>query len=334
MGSLPHSWTNQVDAGNHGMHNGWLDAKHSGNSEYAKMPLTMGYYSREDIPFYYAFADAFTVCDQHFCSSLTGTTPNRLYLWSGTIREKQEPGSYAHLNNDDVDYPVEAKWTTFPERLEDAGIAWKIYQNEVSLDSGLEGEWDSWLTNFTDNPIEWFTQYNVRFSTGHQAYLKRLATTLPVEIAALRKQREGIDAASDDAGKLDKQIDEKSETLKRVKAESELWSNVNFQKLSEREKALHTKAFCTNNGDPAYRELTTIAYQDGAKRREVQVPKGDVLHQFRQDTQNGELPAVSWIVAPEHFSDHPSSAWYGAWYVSEVLDILTRNPDVLEKDDF
>ena len=66
MGSLPHGWTDQVDAGNGGKHDRWLDAKRSGNKEYAHMPLTMGFYTREDIPFYYALADAFTVCDQNF----------------------------------------------------------------------------------------------------------------------------------------------------------------------------------------------------------------------------------------------------------------------------
>lgn len=70
MCSLPHSWTNQVDARNGGKHDGWIDAKPSGHPEYRKMPLTMGYYNREDIPFFYAFADAFTVCDQHFCSHI------------------------------------------------------------------------------------------------------------------------------------------------------------------------------------------------------------------------------------------------------------------------
>src|SRR5690242_20113628 len=88
MDSLPHSWSNQVDARNDGRHDKWLDVKHSG--AYPQMPLTMGYYTREDIPFYYSLADAFTICDQHFCSSLTGTTPNRLYFWTGTIREKAD----------------------------------------------------------------------------------------------------------------------------------------------------------------------------------------------------------------------------------------------------
>jgi phospholipase C len=46
------------------------------------------------------------------------------------------------------------------------------------------------------------------------------------------------------------------------------------------------------------------------------------------------LPTVSWIVPPERFSDHPSSPWYGAWYLSEVFDILTQNPDVWRKTIF
>src|ERR1700710_978899 len=45
MHSLPHTWTNQVDARNHGKHDRWLDAKPSGNKDYAGMPLTMGYYN-------------------------------------------------------------------------------------------------------------------------------------------------------------------------------------------------------------------------------------------------------------------------------------------------
>ncbi len=137
MGSLPHSWADQVDARNQGRYDRWLHVKQSGERRYAAMPLTMGYYNRQDIPFYYALADAFTICDQHFCSSLTGTTPNRLYLWTGTIREKQTADSPANLLNSDVDYDTAASWTTFPERLEDLGISWKIYQNELSLEIGL-----------------------------------------------------------------------------------------------------------------------------------------------------------------------------------------------------
>jgi len=136
LGSLPHSWTDQVDARNGGKYDKWLIAKASGHDGFEKTPLTMGYYNREDIPFYYSLADAFTVCDQNFCSSLTGTTPNRLYLWTGTIREDQNASAQANVSNSDIDYDKEVNWTTFPERLEENGISWKIYQNEISLESG------------------------------------------------------------------------------------------------------------------------------------------------------------------------------------------------------
>jgi phospholipase C len=45
--------------------------------------------------------------------------------------------------------------------------------------------------------------------------------------------------------------------------------------------------------------------------------------------QSGRLPAVSWIVAPEAYTEHPN--WepdFGAWYVSQVIDILAANPEV------
>src|SRR6185503_15811461 len=61
---------------------------------------------------------------------------------------------------------------------------------------------------------------------------------------------------------------------------------------------------------------------------------GDILHQFRKDVQAGSLPTVSWLSAPGKFSDHPYAPWYGAWYVSEVMDILTKNPEVWKKTIF
>ncbi len=47
------------------------------------------------------------------------------------------------------------------------------------------------------------------------------------------------------------------------------------------------------------------------------------------------LPQVSWIVAPEAFTEHPNwPANYGAWYVSQFLDALTANPEVWSKTAF
>ncbi|RYG43488.1 phospholipase C, phosphocholine-specific, partial [bacterium] len=329
IGGLPHSWRDQVDARNEGRYDQWLIAKPR-----AELPFTLGHYDRRDLPFYYAFADAFTVCDQAFCSSLTGTTPNRLFLWSGNVRK--DANDFPRVQNGDTDYDAEAAWTTFPERLQSAGVSWRIYQNEISLDSGLQGEEDSWLANFTDNPIEWFSQYRVRFAKGHRAHLARQVASLPKTIADLEAQaksereagRENLALASE------KKAGEMKARLKAFEAERVLYNDETWNALSARDKTLHDRAFTCNEGDPNYRSLTTLEYKDGAETRQVAVPKGDVLHRFRKDTESGQLPAVSWIVAPENFSDHPSSAWYGAWYVSEVLDILTKNPEVWKKTIF
>lgn len=55
MGDLPHGWRDMVMARNEGKMNNWLEAKRPGDPEYKHIPLTMGYYERKGIPFYYAF---------------------------------------------------------------------------------------------------------------------------------------------------------------------------------------------------------------------------------------------------------------------------------------
>ncbi|QQD16362.1 alkaline phosphatase family protein [Sphingobacterium sp. UDSM-2020] len=77
-----------------------------------------------------------------------------------------------------------------------------------------------------------------------------------------------------------------------------------------------------------------MVYEDSQGKQEVDVPAGDVFYQFRKDVKEKNLPTVSWLVAPCRFSDHPGSPWYGAWYVSEALDILTKDPEVWEKTIF
>lgn len=312
IGGTPHSWPDQVDARNNGRYDKWLPAKRRGD----KFPMTMGFFSREDIPFYYALADAFTICDYAFCSSLTGTTPNRLHLWTGTIRESADHP--ARVQNGDTDYGREVAWTTFPERLEKAGVSWKIYQNEISLDSGFTGEQDAWLANFTDNPIEWFSQYRVRFSPARRAHVAKRISELEAAIPVLK----------------DKDLEKAKVDLKSLTAERELYNDQTWAKLSKEEKALHEKAFCSNRIDKNYRELVKHSYEDKGTKREINVPKGDALAQFRADVKSGQLPKVSWLVASERFSDHPGSAWFGAWYLSEALNILTADPEVWKKTIF
>jgi phospholipase C len=328
MSSLPHSWTDQVDALNGGTNDGWLDSKKSGNRAFAEMPLTMGYFQRQDIPFHYALADAFTICDQHFCSALTGTSPNRLFYVSGTVRAEQEESSKAHIWNGEIDHK-DIQWTTFPERLEDLGISWKTYQNELSIPVGLEGEEEDWLANFTDNDLEFFRQFNVRLHRKHLEYMDQRVQRLTKEISTLNTELQK--GASEGASG---ELKAKQDMLEKLTRDQETWNQARFDRLTVREKSIHGKAFVTNEGDPDYHKLEDMTYDDGEVKRKMRIPKGDVLYQFRKDVESGELPTVSWLVPPCRFSDHPGSPWYGAWYTSEVMDILTKNQEVWKKTIF
>ena len=326
MNGLPHSWLDQVKAMNKGRYDNWLNAKPPGAKEYKHIPFTLGYYSRQDIPFYYSFADAFTVCDQNYCSSLTGTTPNRVYLWSGSIRKDNDYQNKACVYNSDISYNQAADWVTFPELLEKAGIDWRIYQNELSLPVGFEGEEEDWLANFTNNPLEWFTNYHVRFHQEYQSFLKEKIKTFPAEIEALKQK------ANSTGEDIDIRAAQRAEENYKIALHDlEVYTAENFEKLTTFQKNIHNKAFMNNRNLKEYHSAIEVEVSPGEK---MVIPKGDVLYQFREDVNNGKLPPVSWLVAPQNFSDHPSSPWYGAWYVSEVLEILTKNPEVWKKTVF
>lgn len=106
---------------------------------------TMGYYERQDIPFHFALAEAFTLCDAYHCSLLGPTWPNRMYLMTGMI-DPLGTGGGPFISNV-VPSPTTGKpytWTTYPERLTQAGISWRIYQEE---------------DDYGCNPVKWFAAY-------------------------------------------------------------------------------------------------------------------------------------------------------------------------------
>ena len=122
--SLPHGWNDGHAAWAGGRYDNWVPAKGS---------LTMGHYTREDIPYHFALADAFTVCDAYFCSLPGSTNPNRSHLMTGTIDpfgahggpmkdQPAEGADYQPRNGPPFSY------TSYPERLQAAGVTWRVYQ--------------------------------------------------------------------------------------------------------------------------------------------------------------------------------------------------------------
>ncbi|GAA2725239.1 MULTISPECIES: alkaline phosphatase family protein [Streptomyces] len=124
--STDHSWRTQHESWNGGRMDRWMAAHRRPGSDGAKAPYVMGYHTREDIPFQFALAEAFTICDNYFCSVLGPTWPNRLYWMTGTI----DPGGTRGGPVIDNTAPTPYRWTTYAERLEKAGISWRVYREE------------------------------------------------------------------------------------------------------------------------------------------------------------------------------------------------------------
>ncbi|HEY0264472.1 MAG TPA: alkaline phosphatase family protein [Granulicella sp.] len=123
--STSHAWAVQHEAWNGGRMDQWMPAHRKADGEYG--PYCMGYYKREDIPFQYALAEAFTLCDAYHCSVMGPTWPNRMYWMTGTIDPDALGGGPIIRNV----APKEGYgWTTYAERLEKAGVDWKVYQPE------------------------------------------------------------------------------------------------------------------------------------------------------------------------------------------------------------
>ncbi|MFI0894931.1 alkaline phosphatase family protein [Streptomyces sp. NPDC020983] len=123
--STSHTWSVHHQAWNGGRMDGWLAAHREADA--ANGPYVMGYYTRRDIPFHYALADAFTICDNYHCSVMGPTWPNRLYWMTGTCDPDGRNGGPVTGN---AAPPGGFTWTTYAERLEAAGVSWKVYAEQ------------------------------------------------------------------------------------------------------------------------------------------------------------------------------------------------------------
>ncbi|HVY89237.1 MAG TPA: phospholipase C, phosphocholine-specific [Hyphomonadaceae bacterium] len=139
----PHNWADAQAAWDEGRVQRWPAAKGA---------HAMGHFLEEDIPFQWALANAFTLCDAYHCSFQGGTNTNRLFLWSGTNDGAGKQGGPSIANSHDTlpsEKNVVAKdpylWTTYPERLQKAGVSWRIYEDMAD--------------NFGDNPLVGFKAY-------------------------------------------------------------------------------------------------------------------------------------------------------------------------------
>ncbi len=139
ISETPHTWPNAQGAWDDGRMQAWPQLK---------TERSMAYYTRDDLPFQFALAEAFTLCDAYHCSFLGGTNPNRMFQWTGT-NDPRGTGHGPVLTNDYDNLKHDPAggytWVTYAERLQAAGVRWQVYQNMAD--------------NFTDNPMAGFRRY-------------------------------------------------------------------------------------------------------------------------------------------------------------------------------
>jgi phospholipase C len=168
---ISHDWGTQHDSWASGAMNQFITA-HLASDGVQNGPVTMGYYNRTDLAFYYALADAFTVCDGYHSSVLGPTDPNRLMQMSASI----DPAGVAGgpVVETFTDRPAEygkLSWTTMPERLLEAGVSWKVYNDPTGL-LGL-------------SPLPYFKAYTDPLSiTGIELIARALTPTYPKSFAS------------------------------------------------------------------------------------------------------------------------------------------------------
>lgn len=221
-----------------------------------KTAQCMGYFDRGDIPFYYALADAFTICDAYHCSVFGATDPNRLYSlsgsnrgWFGSMGSLYNINSSGYYNNDpaqdNISPAVTASapnWRTYAEILQANQVSWKVYQ-----------EWD----NYGDNYLAYFKNFRV---------------------------------------------------------------NADGSRLS--------------SSSPLYQNARQIA--PGSNEANSRGTKADwLVNAFADDVRNKRLPQVSWICAPNDFTEHsPNSPNAGENLTARLLAALVANPEVWSKTVF
>lgn len=189
----PHYWYDSQAAWDNGRMSSWPVSKED---------KSMGYLKEHEVPFHFALANAFTICDAYHCSMHTGTDANRSFHLTGTNGATATGTAFVSNEWDAIDgradrIDVGYTWTTYAERLEKAGVKWISYQNmpdewgdnmlgafrrfkKANVDSGFPVSSGSSATSPYNNvqPLPYKAYNHEEFNANHPLY-KGVANTLP-----------------------------------------------------------------------------------------------------------------------------------------------------------
>ena len=167
INDINHSWAPQHQAWNGGRMDRFLEVDINPAVNGPRIGInTMGYYTRADLPFYHALADAFTICDGYHSSVIGPTQPNRLYTISATIDPAGTHGGPVVETDTSAVRRKKAgsyTWTTYPEQLQARGISWKVYGSVETL--------------IGDNVLPYFRAYHTHPKLAARAFTARFPST-------------------------------------------------------------------------------------------------------------------------------------------------------------
>ena len=130
---LIHSWySSHVDFAE-GTMNGFVDGENSS--------LTMGYYDRTLIPYYWDYADHYVLDDHFFASEMGPSLGNHLYIASGAAGPGVNVTNLSWVVNGTIvgtpppSFPLSSlslNWTSMPQELSAHGLSWTWYNGGYS----------------------------------------------------------------------------------------------------------------------------------------------------------------------------------------------------------
>jgi len=121
-------WVPQHLSWNHGRNDRFYEVHAQPQLDGPFAVNVMGYYEEPDIPYFWALARAFTLCDMYFSSVLCLTEPNRMYSVSATLDPR---GTHGGPSLDTLisarGFGGEYRWATMADQLHTRRISWKSY---------------------------------------------------------------------------------------------------------------------------------------------------------------------------------------------------------------
>lgn len=158
-----HDWIPQHRSWNGGRNDRFYEVHKSWDGNQAHN--VMGYFTQRDIPYFWALAQEYTLCDMYFSSVIGPTEPNRLYSVSATLDPDGRHGGpclathfniFTGLSGPGSKYfgkPWVYRWTTMPEQLESRGITWKSYTTPPAVSPKIV------VGGNLDNPFSAFAKF-------------------------------------------------------------------------------------------------------------------------------------------------------------------------------